>query len=363
MSFRPGRTSGGAAKRPAFFRGEEGRARAEQEAVKDKAKQAARREAQNAPFRFRVKPGESTQFVILDDAPDFFRFEHNLKNPHTGFWDTFTGCVAEWDNCPVCEAAGKDAYYAMYLSVLDFTAFETKDGTVHEFSRKLLVVKPAQQKKFHRLYSRFVEDGLTLRGALIDVTRDTDKDSSIGNELDYAEHLSEDELAEYVREWTDKDKKRHTEDCSVPYDYEKLFEAPDVESLRAIVGGRPTPGSRAYEREQLPAESGRRRGAPRGAPEADDGQGDDWQKPETRRRMRPGAEEQEAPPVRSRPGSGRARPAPGAEDGDAQDAQPARTARPRPGVSRPASREPEPRPATRGGRRAATPIDDDDVPY
>lgn len=275
---------------PAFYRGEEGRRRAEDELVKDKQRQAARKEAMNAPFRFRISPDSTTQFIVVDDAPDFFRFEHNLKNPQTGKWDIFTGCVNEWDNCPVCEASGsKEPYYAMYLTVIDLTPFETKDGTTHEFSRKLLVVKPAQQKKFHRMYNKFAADGLSLRGALFEVTRDTEKDSAIGNEIEYLEHVSEDELGEYVREWTDRDKKRHTEDCSEPYDYEKLFEAPDTEKLRAIVGGRPTAGSRQADRDALGdgAASRTRPGASRRrAADDDDSQdADGWQKPATGERM------------------------------------------------------------------------------
>lgn len=270
--------------RPAFYRGEEGRRRADEELVKDKQKQAARKEAQNMPFRFRIAPDSSTQFIVVDDAPDFFRFEHNMKNPATGFWDTFTGCVAEWDNCPVCEAAGKDPYYAMYLTVIDLTPFSTKDGTKHEFSRKLLVVKPAQQKKFHRLYNKFAAEGLTLRGALFEATRDSDKDSSIGNELEYIEHVSEEEMQDYVREWTDRDKKRHTENCSEAYDYEKLFEAPDTEKLRAIVGGRPTPGSRQHDREAMEEPAPSRTSRSRRTP-SDDNDGDDWQEPSTNERM------------------------------------------------------------------------------
>jgi len=321
---------------PAFYRGEEGRRRAEDELVKDKQRQAARKEAQNAPFRFRLSPDSSTQFIVVDDAPDFFRFEHNLKNPATGFWDTFTGCVSEWDNCPVCEAAGKEPYYAMYLTVIDLTPFTTKDGTEHEFSRKLLVIKPAQQKKFHRLYNKFAADGLSLRGALFEVTRDTDKDSAIGNEIEYIEHVSEEELADYVREWTDRDKKRHTENCSEPYDYEKLFEAPDTEKLRAIVGGRPTPGSRQHDRAAL-SDDGDDESAPRSRRPTARG-GDDWQKPAAGERMAPrrGARKEEPEDdADDTPAPRAARSHRGAAD---DDAPPARTTTPRPGAARAASR-------------------------
>jgi hypothetical protein len=75
----PGRRA--AAKAPVtqrgHFRGEEGRRRAEEELVKAKAKAELRKEQGNMPFRYRISPGESGSFVILDDEPNFYRFEHN----------------------------------------------------------------------------------------------------------------------------------------------------------------------------------------------------------------------------------------------------------------------------------------------
>lgn len=248
------------ATRSTHFRGEEGRRRAEQELEKQRAAAEARKSGQGQPFRFRVPVGETRQVVVVDDAPDFFQYEHNLKNPKTGFWDIFTGCVSEYDNCPVCESSGKDAYYAMYLTVIDLTPYKSKSGDQVDFSRKLMVVKPAQQKKFTRFFER---EG-TLRGAIFDMTRDGDKDSSIGNDIEFVEFMPEDELATYTREWMDREKKRHVEDCTVPFDYEKLFPEPTVDALRAIVGGRPAPGSREQEQEELGGSS--RRAPSRGAP-------------------------------------------------------------------------------------------------
>lgn len=245
-------------RKSAFYRGDAGREKADEELVRQKARAEARKEQGNQPFRFRVPVGETTQFVILDDAPDFFRFEHNLKNPQTGFWDTFTGCVKEWDNCPVCAATDRESYYALYLSVLDFTHFKTKDGTKHEFSRKLLVVKPAQQKKFQRAYAKAEKDGGTLRGAIFEVTRDGEKDSAIGNDIEFVEYMDEDELQTYVRSWKDKDGKKQTEKCYEPFDYEKLFDEPDTEQLRAFVGAAPAPGSRAHEERELGSRRPRR---------------------------------------------------------------------------------------------------------
>jgi hypothetical protein len=227
------------------------RAAEEQERQKVLAEQ--RRNQTHMPFRFRVGEGETKEAVILDDRPDFFRYEHNMKGPD-GKWNVFTGCVKEFDNCPVCDAAGRESYYGMYLTVLDFTEFKTRSGDTVKFSRKLLVVKPAQHKKFIRFYEK---EG-TLRGAVFEFTRDGDKDSAIGNDIEFVEFMEEDDLATYVREWTDQEKKKHVEDCSEPFDYEGLFEPADTEKLRAQFGGKPAPGSRAEEHDALGGERRRR---------------------------------------------------------------------------------------------------------
>lgn len=336
----------------AFYRGSAGREKAEEELARSKAKADARKEAGAQPFRFKVGVGENTSFVVVDDEPEFYRFEHNLKDPATQRWNIFTGCVKEWDNCPVCQTKDvRESYYALYLTVIDFTPFTTRDGTKVEYSRKLLVVKPGQQKKFHRAFAKAQKDGRTLRGAIFTTTRDGDKDSSIGNDIELDEFMEEDELLEYVRTWKDKEGKKHTENCSEPYDYEKMFAEPDTESLRAIVGAAPAPGSRAHEEKEL----GSRRPRPRASEEDDEDE--NWQKPTRSNRMagkRAAAEEdeEEAPAPRKR---GRAAPEP--EDDDEDAAPPPRKR----GRAAPEPEEDEPAPRKRPtGRRQAVEEDEED---
>lgn len=247
---------GSASGRRSSFRGEDGRRKAEEELERQKAKADMRKQQGNQPFRFRVTVGEEREGVILDESPDFFRYEHNMKD-NNGKWSVFTGCVKEWDNCPACAALDRESYYALYLSILDLTPFETRDGEEVEFSRKLLVVKPQQQKKFIRFHDK---EG-SMRGAIFRFTRDGDKDSAIGNDIEFTgEWMDEDELAEYVREWKDREGKTHTEECGEPYNYDELFEEPDTEQLRALVGGAPAAGSRREEDRELGRRE-RRRGS------------------------------------------------------------------------------------------------------
>lgn len=258
-------------RKSAFFRGDAGLKRVDMEREKERVRAEARKNAKKVPFRFFVPTGETRRCVILDDKPDFFMYEHQAKGPD-GHWNVFSGCVKETETCPACEALGRESYFGMYLTVLDLTPFKTRDGTKVEYSRKLLVVKSAQQKKFQRFYNK--EE--TLRGAVFDFTRDGEKEPSIGNDIEFVEFMPEDELSEYVRTYKDKDGKKVTEDCSVPFEYEDIFDEPDADTLRAMFGGKAAPGSRKADEEEL----GSRRSASKARKPVDDdadGDDDDWE--------------------------------------------------------------------------------------
>lgn len=231
-----------------FMRGSAAMAMVDEELVREKAAKEARKTQANMPFRVWVPPGDTKEVIVLDDKPDFFMFEHQIQNPRTKKWDTYLGCTKAFDACPVCESTGKESYYAMYLSVVDLTPFKDRSGKTHRFSRKLLMVKNlSQQKKFIRRYEK---DG-TLRGYRLELNRDRDTDPTIGNDIEFVEILEEEELAEFQRKFKDREGKVHKEDCSVPFVYEELFEEPDSEKLRAIVGGEPTPGSSKANRRAM----------------------------------------------------------------------------------------------------------------
>jgi hypothetical protein len=234
MALRSRKTTG-----KSFFRGDAGRDHLEHELQRQKTKQEMRRARSNQPFRMWVPPGESKEIIILDEKPDFFMYEHNLKDPETGKWNVFKTCAGEDDNCALCEKYG-DSYYALYLSVIDLTPYEDRNGNTVEWSRKLMVVKTGQMKKFIRRYDK---EG-TLRGAKFELTRDGNKDPVIGNDIEYIETIPERDIKKFVRSFKDREGNRQTEDCSVPYEYENIFEEPDGEALREFAKAAPTPGSR-----------------------------------------------------------------------------------------------------------------------
>ncbi len=344
-------------KRSAFFRGTDGMRRTDEELERAKQKAEQRKAQGNQPFRFRVPVGETRRIIICDDKPDFFLYEHALKDAEGNWGKLFTGCVKAFDNCPICESQGKESYYAMILTCIDLTPFSLRDGTEVEFSRKLLVVKPAQQKKFLRFFNK---EG-TLRGAMFDMTRDGDKDSSIGNDIEFVEFVDEDEMQSYTRSWKDKDGKKHSENCDEPYEYENLFEEPTTDKLRAIVGGAPAPGSRAHEERELGGGRGDRSRPSRGRSRDDEDEkpargrratkdDDDWEDADDDLPFDPDEKPARGRAAKEEPARGRrGKPEP-AEEEPAEESRPARR-RP-PARSAEPEEEEEEAPAPSRGREA-----------
>lgn len=323
------------------YRGAAGRRQMEEEQVKAEARSEARKASFGAPFRYFTPIGETREIVIVDEAPDFFRHEHALKNKATGRFDNFTPCIDEHANCPVCAIAERPAYFAMYLTIIDLSGYEGKDGYV-EFSKKLLVAKPTQQKKIMRLYDRHK----SLRGMILSMTRDTDKDAAIGNDIEFVEFMDEDELLQFETDYTDKEGKVHPIIAHEVYDYDALFPEMTEKQLIAIAGGRPQQGSREANRKALGddwEDPAPRTATRRGATPQDDGEDDDVPAPAPRRGARAPAEDAPAPrrgarPAADAPAPRRARPAP-AEDADDDQQEEAAPVSRRAGRARP---EPEP---------------------
>lgn len=217
------------------YRGAEGLRRMQEEEERAQARREAAKAGAYMPFRFFCPPGETREVIVVDEQMDFFRYEHGLKDRRTGKWNVFTACINEDANCPVCAVAERPAYFALYLTVIDLTPYESEKAGYVEWSKKLLVVKSMQQKKIQRLFERYG----TLRGMRLSLTRDSEKDASIGNDIEYVEHVPEEELETYVSEYeTERDGKKEIVEVIgyEPFDYDELFPLPTEKELRAIAG-------------------------------------------------------------------------------------------------------------------------------
>lgn len=266
-SRRTGRTEEAAPR--TSYRGAAGLKRMEQELARKEAEREMRKNTPREPFRFFCTSGEEREIIIVDDEPDFFRNEHQLKDRTTGRYSKFVPCIDEAANCPVCAAPeAKQPYFAMYLTVIDLTPYTNRDGEEIEWSKKLLVVKASQQKKFSRLFAKHG----TLRGLNLLMTRTGDKSAAIGDDIEDLGFYEEDELEEFVTEYTDREGNVQEIIGHEPYDYEEIFPDMTERQLAAIAGvdsgtvgnrrnddesiGRSRPGrsrNRAEEDEEEPA--------------------------------------------------------------------------------------------------------------
>ncbi|ALT58034.1 hypothetical protein FDG94_gp042 [Pseudomonas phage SM1] len=238
---RPSRTS--ASRKPATttkplrstYGAEDGRRQMQEEARRQEARREAQKQRSSEPRRFWMKPGETRELIIVDEELSFFRYEHALRNTATGRFDLFVPCVNENANCPVCaNSENKPSYFAAYLTVIDTTPYENSNGEVIEWSKRLMVIKPAQQKKYLRLQER----EKSLRGLVIEVTRDRETDAAIGNDVECVGDISEDDLLAYETVYVDKDGKEHDVIGHEPFDYEEAFPEWTEKQLVAVAGGR-----------------------------------------------------------------------------------------------------------------------------
>lgn len=229
------------------YSGAAGLAKMQEEEARNEAAKEASSQMQGMPFRFFCPIGESREIVVVDDKPDWFRYEHNLKNPRSGKYDIFTACINEACECPVCKGTDRPSYFAMYLSIIDLTGYVNRNNEEVPWSKKLLVVKSTQQKKIMRLYERHG----TLRGMILQMTRDGEKDAAIGNDIEFVEFMSEEDMATYETVYEDQNGKSHEVVGHEAFIYDDLFPMPSEEQLRAIVGGRSEPGSRDSDSREL----------------------------------------------------------------------------------------------------------------
>lgn len=221
----------------------------DQEQIRER--RARRAQQQNQPFRFWMPPGTERKIIVLDDQPEdfFYRYEHAVFNPDTNRNDIYLDCADDSGTCPVCANTDSKPYYALYLTVIDLEPYTNKNGEEIEWSRKLFVVKSGMQRPWVREAER--EGG--LRGKVYRIFRDAQTDPVTGHQIELdldEEPYTEEQLAEFVREYTDREGKVHVEDCSQPFDYDAIMPEMSIEELAAAVGGAPaTPGSRAAEDE------------------------------------------------------------------------------------------------------------------
>lgn len=193
-----------------------------------------------------MRPNTEREIIVLDDQITFFRYEHALEDPASGRKERFVPCTNTPD-CPVDREFNDNAYYAMYLSVIDLEGYESQTQGWVPFSRKLYVVKSGMQNKWFRL----LDQNGTLRGAQVRLFREDQQKAKTGNDFELVGFVDEDELATYQREWVNREQQVQVEDCSVPYDYFALMPELSAQEIAQQLHLRhePLPGSVEEQRQ------------------------------------------------------------------------------------------------------------------
>ncbi len=318
----------------------------QEEMAKSEAQREASRSQIGMPFRFFCGVNETKQIVIVDERPSFSRHEHCLQDKRSNKWNVFVPCVDENCNCPVCKVSERPSYFAMYLTIIDLSPYINSNDEEVEFSKKLLVVKPMQQKKIMKYWERHG----TLRGMILEMSRDSKKDAGIGDP-EFVEFMGEEELETYVSYYVDQENVEHETLCFEPYDYEALFPPMTEDQLATLVGGGGrSNGARGADDRAL--------GRGRGRDDDGGGDGDAWAGAAPRR-------------VASRRGPASDEPA---QDVEYQEDEPAPVRRGAPARQAAAPARQAPAPAPRGRAASAAParaparrsaqetIDPDDLP-
>jgi hypothetical protein len=201
--------------------------------------------------RFRLKPGDETEIVILDSEVDTVAFfEHHMKKD--GKWGHFESCPGEWSNCPLC-SSGDPKAFVWFLTILDRTPYEREDGTEVPYFRRLLPIKPSQANTYKRILKAAYKEHGTIRGVVLTVERDTgDKSAAIGEPViressKMFDFMDEDEL---IEEFGHPAIKARNGDVLVkkngllqPFDYEVIFPKPDAKDIAKRWGLGPQAGS------------------------------------------------------------------------------------------------------------------------
>lgn len=227
-----------------------GLARMREEQAKAAARSEASKLTSKEPFRFFCEVGQTREIVVVDYEPAFFRNEHALQHPKTKRYNLFLPCIDEVANCPVCSVDTKQAYFGMYLTIIDLTPFVNSRDEEVLWTKKMLVVKLSQQKIIARLF----EQHGTLRGMILQMSRDAKLDASIGNDIQFIEFMSEEDLATYETEYEDNDGNLHEVYGNEPFDYDEIYPDLSEDQLAQLAGikgadeGRAVRSSRASAR-------------------------------------------------------------------------------------------------------------------
>jgi len=192
--------------KPKFLRGSE--AKEEYDRAAKRAKERAERAG--GLFRFYIKDSGERRITFLDgklnedgilDIP--YVYEHTV--PFENGFANFQ-CTGKQEPCPLCEM-GDDPSYVGFMTILEHGESKDRDGTEHEYRRRLYVAKLQTLKKLQHKAAKYGDD---LTGVTMDVMRTGKRDARVGSDFDF---VSKDDIKTIAKSL---EKPEH----ALPVDYE-----------------------------------------------------------------------------------------------------------------------------------------------
>lgn len=214
-----------------------------------------------------AKAGKVHEVIILDERFDVCGlYEHNImKNGN------FVGteiCVKDYGHCPIC-ASDNYSTLVLKLSILKLTPYTVRDGKhagkVIPFQKQMLTIKSKWRAEWHEMAQNCIKQNGTLRGCYLRLKRDPNDQNASSNgkfqmidvqvEVQGAmrtfqvqfDFVPEADLVEGFGSPEERDAQGKILKAAnwdiTPFDYTRVFAAPDLERLNTIYGKGPTVGS------------------------------------------------------------------------------------------------------------------------
>lgn len=165
-----------------------------------------------------------------------------------GSWINFETCTSDFDNCPLCDA-GMRPSYVVAATIIDHSEYILKRGpnagTVIKNAKRLAVFKSTARVKVLKQKDK-KERGGDLTGCTFDLTRYKENECATGEEFEFVEKLSIEDLKKLAPEFVLGKNGREPVDPDEwikPYNYAEVFKPKTAEQLTTLIGGKPAVGS------------------------------------------------------------------------------------------------------------------------